>query len=123
MQREKFVYWDESELMAILRCAWHKNFILGLVWGYEIKHLLSSIHSLDGQQSGNRSRYTFTVPNLVVGVLYRGVCISDMVPFYAGRLAAKSGTANRIHEKVSLTKCENPNDISGTHVLQIVVSS
>ena len=30
----------------------------------------------------------------------RGVCISDMVPFYAGRQAARSGTGNLIREKV-----------------------
>lgn len=36
--------------------------------------------------------------------VYWGVCISDMVPFFAGRQAAKSGTGNRICEKLGVSQ-------------------
>lgn len=38
--------------------------------------------------------------------VYWGVCISDMVPFYAGRQAARSGTGNLIREKLGVSQAK-----------------
>ncbi|CAK9856217.1 unnamed protein product [Sphagnum jensenii] len=61
-----------------------------LTWDQTREVLVSSL-------SANASYITSTVL-----WVYWGVCISDMVPFYAGRIAAKSGTGKTIWEKVCL---------------------
>ncbi|CAM6033175.1 unnamed protein product [Sphagnum compactum] len=63
-----------------------------LTWDQTREVLVSSL-------SANASFITSTVL-----WVYWGVCISDMVPFYAGRIAAKSGTGKTIREKLGVKK-------------------
>ncbi|KAH9556437.1 hypothetical protein CY35_07G027700 [Sphagnum magellanicum] len=63
-----------------------------LTWDKTREVLVSSL-------SANASYITSTVL-----WVYWGVCISDMVPFYAGRIAAKSGTGKTIWEKLGVKK-------------------
>ncbi|KAG0621599.1 hypothetical protein M758_3G033500 [Ceratodon purpureus] len=63
-----------------------------LIWDQSRDTLLSSI-----------SENLPYIASTIIWV-YWGVCISDMVPFYAGRQAAKSGTGNLIREKLGVSQ-------------------
>ncbi|KAJ9548054.1 hypothetical protein OSB04_020597 [Centaurea solstitialis] len=68
--------------------------------------LLSRMLSLDGTRQSFVESLSRNAPQILSTVLwvYWGVCISDMVPFYLGKLFKKSGASDDVYSKVGISK-------------------
>ncbi|XP_043722539.1 uncharacterized protein LOC122669757 [Telopea speciosissima] len=67
---------------------------------------LARMLSLDGTWTSFAESFSRNAPYIISTILwvYWGVCISDMVPFYLGKLFTKSGASDDICSKVGIGK-------------------
>ncbi|KAJ4957056.1 hypothetical protein NE237_013839 [Protea cynaroides] len=67
---------------------------------------LARLLSLDGTWKSFAESFSRNAPYIISTVLwvYWGVCISDMVPFYLGKLFSKSGASDDIFSKLGMDK-------------------
>ncbi|XP_071697579.1 uncharacterized protein [Rutidosis leptorrhynchoides] len=73
------------------------------IWvGISIARLLT----LDGTRQSFVESFSRNAPHILSTVLwvYWGVCISDMIPFYLGRLFKKSGASDDVYSKLGINK-------------------
>nr|GEV84109.1 SNARE associated Golgi protein [Tanacetum cinerariifolium] len=73
------------------------------IWvGISIARMLS----LDGTRQSLVESFSRNAPHILSTVLwvYWGVCISDMIPFYLGRLFKKSGVSDDVYSKLGINK-------------------
>ncbi|PWA77799.1 SNARE associated Golgi protein [Artemisia annua] len=73
------------------------------IWvGISIARMLS----LDGTRQSLVESFSRNAPHILSTVLwvYWGVCISDMIPFYLGRLFKKSGASDDVYSKLGINK-------------------
>lgn len=73
------------------------------IWvGISIARMLS----LDGTRQSLVDSFSRNAPHILSTVLwvYWGVCISDMIPFYLGRLFKKSGASDDVYSKLGINK-------------------
>ncbi|KVI12299.1 uncharacterized protein LOC112507413 [Cynara cardunculus var. scolymus] len=78
---------------------------------------LSRMLSLDGTRQSFVESLSRNAPHILSTVLwvYWGVCISDMVPFYLGKLFKKSGASEDVYSKVGISKDKA---LGLTHIVQ-----
>ncbi|KAM0071248.1 putative SNARE associated golgi family protein [Helianthus debilis subsp. tardiflorus] len=67
---------------------------------------LARMLSLDGTGQSFVESLSKSAPHILSTVLwvYWGVCISDMIPFYLGRLFKKSGASDDVYSKLGISK-------------------
>ncbi|KAL7590481.1 hypothetical protein Lser_V15G38960 [Lactuca serriola] len=67
---------------------------------------LARMLSLDGTRQSLAESFSRNAPHILSTVLwvYWGVCISDMIPFYLGRLFKKSGASDDVYSKLGVSK-------------------
>ncbi|KAK1420604.1 hypothetical protein QVD17_22326 [Tagetes erecta] len=67
---------------------------------------LARMLSLDGTSQSFVESFSKSAPHILSTVLwvYWGVCISDMIPFYLGRLFKKSGASDDVYSKLGISK-------------------
>ncbi|XP_076916398.1 uncharacterized protein LOC143576095 [Bidens hawaiensis] len=67
---------------------------------------LARMLSLDGTRQSFVESFSKSGPHILSTVLwvYWGVCISDMIPFYLGRLFKKSGASDDVYSKLGISK-------------------
>ncbi|KAL8191885.1 hypothetical protein R6Q57_028616 [Mikania cordata] len=78
---------------------------------------LARMLSLDGTRQSFVVSFSKSAPHILSTVLwvYWGVCISDMIPFYLGRLFKKSGASDDVYSKLGISK---EKAVGLTHVVQ-----
>ncbi|KAI3772887.1 hypothetical protein L6452_04081 [Arctium lappa] len=78
---------------------------------------LSRMLSLDGTRQSFVESLSRNAPHILSTVLwvYWGVCISDMVPFYLGKLFKKSGASDDVYSKLGISK---EKALGLTHIVQ-----
>ncbi|KAD3068497.1 hypothetical protein R6Q59_017486 [Mikania micrantha] len=78
---------------------------------------LARMLSLDGTRQSFVESFSKSAPHILSTVLwvYWGVCISDMIPFYLGRLFKKSGASDDVYSKLGISK---EKAIGLTHAVQ-----
>ncbi|KAI3742041.1 hypothetical protein L1987_59720 [Smallanthus sonchifolius] len=67
---------------------------------------LARMLSLDGTSQSFVESFSKSAPHILSTVLwvYWGVCISDMIPFYLGKLFKKSGASDDVYSKLGISK-------------------
>ncbi|XP_076894301.1 uncharacterized protein LOC143546532 [Bidens hawaiensis] len=67
---------------------------------------LARMLSLDGTRQAFVELFSKSGPHILSTVLwvYWGVCISDMIPFYLGRLFKKSGASDDVYSKLGISR-------------------
>ncbi|KAL4571910.1 hypothetical protein LXL04_018677 [Taraxacum kok-saghyz] len=78
---------------------------------------LARMLSLDGTKQSFVESFSRNAPHILSTVLwvYWGVCISDMIPFYLGRLFKKSGASDDVYSKLGISKDKA---LGLTHIVQ-----
>ncbi|KAK9055649.1 hypothetical protein SSX86_026734 [Deinandra increscens subsp. villosa] len=66
---------------------------------------LARMLSLDGTRQSFVESFSKSAPHILSTILwvYWGVCISDMIPFYLGRLFKKSGASDDVYAKLGVS--------------------
>lgn len=113
------VTWFGRKLSLSARSPGYMYFLLLMAAGFGLIVSEEALNVWVGGTLGrmliwDQSRDTFlssmsaNLPYIASTILwvYWGVCISDMVPFYAGRQAARSGTGNLIREKLGVSQAK-----------------
>ncbi|GJS36802.1 SNARE associated Golgi protein [Tanacetum coccineum] len=83
----------------------------------EVGISIARMLSLDGTRQSLVESFSRNAPHILSTVLwvYWGVCISDMIPFYLGRLFKKSGASDDVYSKLGINE---DNALGRTSIVQ-----